>query len=511
MTYADLTIEDKLKLLSLASARKKTGVLNPNSKAEIEERKAWLEKCKNDFESFCIEALHPMGFKPAAHHRLLIKYLEMVAAGDIKRLMVCMPPGSAKSTYASHLFPAWLYQRNKNYNIIGASHTTNLALDFSAKIQNYIVENESALSYHLKTEQKQRWFTSTGGSYLAAGVGSAIPGYRASLGIIDDPVRGRDAVENPSNRDITWNWYLGSFERRLTPDAPIILILTRWHEDDLAGRLLEIEPDKWVVVNLPAEAEEGDLLGRVPGEWLWEDDDYGFGASLPEIKAGLEAAGASREWSAQYQQHPRPLDGSIFNVSKIMTLEAAPAGTSVRAWDLAATEDVGKRDPSWTRGVKMTKTSLGRFVVEDVASIRGKPEEVERLILNTASQDGKRITISLPQDPGQAGKSQIVYLTKKLAGYTVQSSPESGSKATRASPFASQVNIGNVDLVLGAWNKPYRDELAGFPSAAHEDQVDASSRAFSMLLEGGMPIILSEQIRQRLAVNARNRLGRVRI
>jgi predicted phage terminase large subunit-like protein len=503
----------KLKLLSLAAARKRTGVLNPNSAQELQQRKEWIAKCQVDLESWTIEAQKEKGYKPAAHHRLLIEYLEEVANGAIKRLMIFMPPGSAKSTYASHLFPVHMFQRRKNLNIIGASHTTDLALDFSEKIQRYVTDNQEILSFHLRSENKHRWYTSNGGSYLAAGVGTAIPGYRADIGIIDDPVKGREEADSEGARHKVWQWYLGSFERRLTPYASIILILTRWHEDDLAGRLLETQPDDWFVLSLPAEAEEDDPLGREPGEFLWGDDTYNYASDLSDIKVRLEKSGAMREWTAQYQQHPRPLDGSIFKTHMISVLDAVPAdgGDTVRAWDLAATRKTGTKDPDWTRGLKLTKTSLGRYIVEDIKSVRGAPEEVERMIINTAAQDGKKVRIWMPRDPGQAGVHQSIYYARKLAGYIYESAPESGDKGTRAAPVASQCNIGNVDIIKGVWNKSFLDELAAFPSGVHDDQVDALSSAFHMLIDSNNTFILPRQLRQRLVQTGRNRMGRVKI
>lgn len=509
-TLTSLSVQEKFRLLTLAAQRKKTGVLNPNSQLELEERKLWIAKCRRDLTSWCVEGLRHTGYKPAAHHRLLIQYLEGVANGQIKRLMVFMPPGSAKSTYASHLFPCFLYEQKKNLKIIGASHTTGLALDFSGRVQQYVLEHDDVLTYRLRSENKQRWYTTNGGEYLAAGVGTAIPGFRADVGIIDDPVKGRKEADSETDRESVWKWYLGSFERRLTPGAAVIIILTRWHEDDLAGRLLQIQPGEWEVISLPAEAEKDDLLGRKPGEWLWTDDNYKYGKELPKIKAELEKAGASREWTAQYQQHPRPLDGSIFKTDMISKLAAEPAGSVVRAWDLAATKETGTRDPSWTRGIRLVKTELGRYVVSDVKSIRGTPDEVERVILNTAYQDGKGVRIGMPQDPGQAGKSQALYYSRKLAGYMLEISPESGDKATRASPVASQCNIGNLDVVEAPWNRSFIEELASFPSGAHEDQVDALSRAFMMLVENSGAIILSPQARASISHMSRNRFSRAR-
>jgi predicted phage terminase large subunit-like protein len=154
----------------------------------------------------------------------------------------------------------------------------------------------------------------------------------------------------------------------------------------------------------------------------------------------------------------------------------------VRAWDLAATRELGTRDPDWTVGAKLTRTSEGRFVVEDVVRLRGSPDEVEAAIVATASRDGAGVQIRLPQDPGQAGKAQALYLTRKLAGYRVHSQPVTGDKSTRAAPLAAQVNVGNVSIVQAPWNRALLDELASFPSGAHDDQVDALADAFAGLI-----------------------------
>lgn len=421
--------------------------------------------------------------------------------------MVFMPPGSAKSTYTTQLLPPYLFSRYPRCQIIGASHTADLAEDFSSKIQGVVRDNKQILGYGLSTENKSRWYTTEGGAYLAAGVGGAIPGFRADFVIIDDPIKGRQSADSEADRKRVWDWFIGDLERRLTPDSPIILMHTRWHEDDLAGRLLASEGDRWRVVSLPAEAEDDDPLGRDPGEWLWDDDAYGYAATLRDIRDTLIARGASREWAAQYQQRPRPMEGALFRIERITILPAVPeGGKSVRAYDLAATKKSGTRDPDWTRGVKLTMLPSKRLVIENVVSARGTPDDIERLMFNTATQDGKGVVISLPQDPGQAGKAQVAYLTKVLHGYHVVSSPESGDKATRAGPVISQVNVSNVDMVEGPWNRAFLDELAAFPAGVHDDQVDALSRAYSTILDRGRPLILSPQVLNHIQqVSTRNR------
>lgn len=455
---------------------------------------------RRDFLGWCEVALEAEGLRPARHHRLVISELQGVADRETDREMIFAPPGSAKSTYTTVLFPPYLFRRYPGCQVIGASHTSELAEDFSLKIQARIRDNEKVLGYGLATENRSRWYTTNGGCYMATGAGGAISGFRADFIIIDDPIKDRKAADSDADRKTIWDWYNGALERRRKPGAPIILMHTRWHEDDLAGRLLATEAPRWRVLKLPAQAVgPNDPLGRAPGEWLWDDDDYGYVQTLIEDRDGLLARGASREWAAQYQQEPRPADGIVFKTSEVEVLPAAPPGGAVcRAWDLAATKDRAGRDPDWTRGVKLQRTQDDRYVVQHVVGVRGGPEEVERAIVNTAQQDGARVKVGLPQDPGQAGKSQVLYLTKKLAGYTVVSSPETGDKATRAGPVASQCNVGNLAIVEGPWNVSFLDELSAFPAGSHDDQVDALSRAFDEVGLKPVPFYMPPEMMGRL-------------
>lgn len=457
-----------------------------------QERESLTAECQGSFLAFCTQALRTDGYAPAALHRLLIENLEDVLLGRINRLMVLMPPGSAKSTYATVLFSTYAMLRHR-MQIIGASHTSDLARDFSGKIQQRIDENDLILNYRLKTRNKIRWYTTTGGAYLAAGAGSGIPGFRADCAIIDDPTRGREAADNQLQRDKIWNWYFGDLERRLRVGGAVILVMTRWHEDDLGGRLLKYQRAKWRVVRLQAiyEPRSGDdwgpdPLGRQPGDVLWNDDAYGFGATLPGIKADLLGAGALREWSAQYQQEPTPDEGAVFKTGNFGYIDPheIPAGTVwVRAWDFADTEETGTNDPDRTAGVKMGKAPGDRIIIADATARALGPDGVDDLIKSTAAVDGRAVKIGIPQDPGSAGKNYAIYQTRRLIGHVVEVSRESGSKGTRAAPFAAQVNAaaGNVTLVRGIWNAPFVAELKAFPSGRYDDQVDAASRAFMML------------------------------
>ena len=474
---------------------KKSGKLSSESRLQQIESELWRRRCKEELGAWCIEAQRHEGFLPARHHSLLINILEGVVnggspiiPGPLDRVMINMPPGSAKSRYTTELTPPYALQRHPRWNIIGASHTGELAETFSGRVQNYIRDNDHVLDYGLANEAVGRWRTTKGGQYLAAGVGGALPGYRADLVIIDDPIKGREAADSAERREKAWKWFWGDLRHRLKPGGRIILMHTRWHEDDLAGRLLAAQPDRWQLFNLAAVAESGeyDPLGREPGEFLWSDPDdpYNFGNMLRDTKTELEKVGATREWYSQFMGKPRPAEGSLFKVGKIEIIEPEdipPNTTWVRAWDIAATAASGTNDPDYTVGVKLGRTSKDEFIIGHVVALRGGPDTVEQAIVGTAKLDGRNVKVGIPQDPGQAGKGQVLYFTRKLVGYPVASSPETGDKATRAGPPASQCNVGNMKMVRGEWNAQMRDELAAFPAGKHDDHVDALSRGFSML------------------------------
>ena len=179
----------------------------------------------------------------------------------------------------------------------------------------------------------------------------------------------------------------------------------------------------------------------------------------------------------------RAAAGLLFKRSWVKVVEAAPTDLRiVRGWDLAGTPKVEGNDPDWTTGTKIgVSRSTGRYIVLHHVRDRDTPHKVEALIANTASQDGHDVEVSLPQDPGQAGKAQVATLIKMLTGYTARSSPETGDKATRFGPFSAQCEAGNVDVLRGAWNEEWFVNLESFPDAAHDDDADSTARAFNTL------------------------------
>jgi len=399
--------------------------------------------------------------------------------------MLLMPPGSAKSTYTSVLFPPWWLTRHPASSIISASHTADLAAHFGRQVRATVREHEERLGYTLAGRSggaATRWQTSTGGQYFGTGVRGPIIGRRADLVIIDDPVKSHHEADSARARARLWEWYRSELLTRLRPGARVVLIMTRWHEDDLGGRLLTQDHEDWRCLRLPALAEADDPMGRAPGEPLWPEWEDA------KALARKRAAVGERIWSAQYQQRPTPPDGRPFHADRfdLVSRPATQADAAVvRAWDLAATPTGLKGDPDWTVGLKLLRESNGRFVVLDVIRLRGSPWVIEQTILRTAVEDGASVPIGIPQDPGQAGKVQVAALTSRLAGFRVVSSRETGSKWVRALPVVSQVEAGNFALAKASWNADFLEELMEFPYGAKDDQVDALSRAFTLLLEQG--------------------------
>lgn len=434
-------------------------------------------KVRESLDEWALLALSPQGHAPAAHHRLLIRELEGVASGRWDRLMLLLPPGSAKSTYASLVFPPWFLANRPWSHVIAASHTASLARSFGRGVRTLIEEHQTRLQLYLDPNNRAagRFGVIGGGSYFATGVRGPITGRRADLLLIDDPVKSQAEADSGSARDHLWDWFRSDLVTRLKPGGRVVLVMTRWHPDDLGGRLLQ-SSDAWRVVRLPALAEEDDLLGRPIGAPLWpewEDE-----TALRRKRAVL----GDRTFEALFQQSPRSSGGRLFKTAQLPVVTEEAVGTQVRAWDLAATQD-----GDFTAGVLLTRTEGGSFQINDVKRFQGGPEMVVQLIRETAERDGSSVTIGLPQDPGQAGRAQVLYLTKGLAGFRVVSSRESGSKETRAMPVASQVNAGSVTILRGAWNRDFLEELQDFPGGAKDDQVDALSRAFSMVLEPVTP------------------------
>lgn len=301
--------------------------------------------------------------------------------------------------------------------------------------------------------------------------------------VLDDPHKADEARSDVVRKGVI-DWFQNTLEsRKNSPDTPIILIMQRLHEDDLSGWLLGDRGkdmagpavpggngEVWEHLCLSAWADEA------AGLPLWPEKHSADDLRRMELAAPYVFAG-------QYRQRPAPPTGGIFKPDNLRVVDAIPAGPIlwVRGWDLGSTEGGG--DP--TAGGKLGRLPDGRYIIAGMVHGQYGPDDRDRILRTTAEADGQATRISIPQDPGQAGKSQVAAFAKLLAGYRLTTSPETGDKVTRAEPFASQVNVGNVLMLRGAWNEALIEELRLFPNGRHDDRVDALSRAFAETLSAG--------------------------
>lgn len=331
----------------------------------------------------------------------------------------------------------------------------------------------------------KHWETPQGGGLWAAGVGGSITGKGFHLGIIDDPLKNAEEASSEVIREKQKEWYSSTFYTRAEPDAAIIIIQTRWHEDDLTGWLLSEEadesPEGWTVLCLPALFDE---MPKFPASCdVVPDFRETEGAALCPERYTAERLNQIRarigeyHFEALYQQTPTSKKGLFFDVSKFGDfVDVAPINAvRVRGWDKAATEG----DGDYTAGVKIAKAPDGIFYIEDVVREQMGTARRDAVIRQTAALDGTAVKIVGEQEPGSGGKESAESFVRMLAGFTVETEKVSGSKELRADPFSSQINAGNVRIVKGDWNKAFIEELRKFPKGKHDDQVDAASLAFT--------------------------------
>ena len=420
------------------------------------------------------------GFKwmRAQHHKIICDALMRVFTGECKRLIINVPPRYSKTELAVVNFMAWALGKVPDAEFIHTSYSGTLAANNAWQTRELVLHEayrETFPGTQLRTDStaKAEWRTTAGGVVYAVGTGGTITGYgagkhREGFGgaiIVDDPHKADEARSDVIRQGVI-DWFQNTLEsRKNAPHTPIILIMQRLHEGDLAGWLADGgNGEEWEVISIPAIQEDGTAL--------WPEKH-----TIEDLRRMEQASPYT--FAGQYMQRPAPLDGGLFKPSQIGVIDAIPAGSIswVRGWDLASTTD-----GDWTAGALLGKTEDGRFIIANMERERFGPDERDALLVNTAGRDGRAVIQSIPQDPGQAGKTQVLYLTRKLAGFKVRTSPETGDKVTRAEPFASQVNIGNVSMVRGPWNQALIDEMRMFPNGNNDDQIDALSRAFGELL-----------------------------
>ncbi len=405
-------------------------------------------------------------------------------SGELKRVMIQLPPRHSKSELFSRLFSAYYLRKNPHHFVGINSYSADLAYTLSRAARENFMQCGGVVKGDVSAVK--HWETPEGGGMWAAGVGGSITGKGFHLGIIDDPLKNAEEASSEVIREKHKEWYSSTFYTRQEPDAAIVVIQTRWHEDDLTGWLLGEEsqgeqPENWHVVCLPAIAEE---MPKIPDTCTLELDKRGSGEALcpqrynEEKLSKIKARIGEYHFGALYQQRPTPKQGLFFHVDKMAFVDAAPVGIqSARGWDKAATSGGG----DWTVGVKMAKSYDGLFYIEDVVRGQWDTATRDRTIRQTAELDGRSCKQVGEQEPGSGGKESAENFVRMLAGFPVTTEPATNAKEIRADPFSSQVNAGNVRIVRGDWNRHYIEELRAFNHGKHDDQVDGSSLAFNEL------------------------------
>ena len=412
------------------------------------------------------------GWKDGAHIRLMCDTIDDFLRQDERQgLIITMPPRHMKSTVVSNCLPAQFISRNPQKEVIMASYGLDLARDNARACRGLFDE-----PLHRRVWPGQVFDVDTADSFqlagkrngkpnlVAAGVGGGITGKGADLFIIDDPIKDMVQASSETYRRKIYEWYQMVVQSRLAPGGKKILMMTRWHYDDLVGTILRDDPDSWIHLNMPAISEDGGAL--------WPER-YGLD-SLGEIRKVL----GSRNFEAQYQGRPTPLEGGMFKRDWIRFGDPLPGDVvRCRYWDKAATHD----DGDWTVGCLMSVQD-GRYCIEDIVRLQGSPYEVQQAIRRTAERDGPEVRIRMEQEPGSSGVDVVdLYSRTILQGYDFRPDRVTGNKAIRAGPLAAAMECGNLWMVRAPWNRDLVDEMLEFPLGAHDDQVDACSGAFREL------------------------------
>lgn len=403
----------------------------------------------------------------APHHELIASKLEAVERGEIKRLMITMPPRHGKSELASRRFPAWYMGRNPGKQIIASSYNSDLASDFGREVRNIVDSPEYGALFNtsLAADSKaaNRWHTDKGGMYVAAGVGTAITGRGADILLIDDPFKDRQEADSEITRQRVWDWYTSTAYTRLMPGGSVVLINTRWHDDDLSGKLLSEQEhggDQWEVLSLPAIQSDGTALWP---EWYPME-------RLEQIRSVLPA----RDWNSLYQQNPIPDDGDYFKSDWFGEYESLPEHlTLFGASDYAVTDGGG----DWTEhGVFGVDKALNIYVVDWWRGQKTSDVWIDAkcdLILRHKPQCwfGESGPIRRAVEPFMLRR-----MDERNAYCQIEWMASISDKAARARSIQGMASMGKVFLPKNAtWKGDILAQLLRFPAGKHDDAVDVFS------------------------------------
>ena len=450
-----------------------------------------VERCQNDFLYF-VTQMWP-GFISGKHHKIMADAFERVASGELKRLIINMPPRHTKSEFASYLLPAWFLGKNPEKKIIQTAHTAELAVGFGRKVRNLVSSEAFSKVFDTKLSSDSkaagRWNTHAGGDYFAIGVGGAVTGKGADVLIIDDPHSEQEARQNnPAVFDSVYEWYTSGPRQRLQPGGGIIIVMTRWAKKDLTGQILKGSAkdgvNDWEIIEFPAILPSGTPLW--PGFWSKEE--------LEALRAELPVS----KWEAQYQQNPTSEEGAIIkrDMWRIWENEDPPkCEYLIQSWDTAFEKN--------TRADYSACTTWGVF---------SHPDQHGTLKTNIILLDAFKRRMEFPELKQKAFEMwkewspDTLIVEKKAAGAPLiyelrmmgiplsEYTPSKGNdKIARVNAISDLFASGIVWCPATRWADEVMEEMAAFPHGDNDDLVDSASQALIRYRQGGFISIDSDE------------------
>ena len=414
------------------------------------------------------------------HHRIIAEKLERIADGELRRLIINMPPRHTKSEFASFLFPAWMIGKNPNMKIIQATHTTELAVNFGRKTKNLIEREDyqEIFNTRLAADSKAsgRWDTDRGGMYYAVGVGSNLAGRGGDLIIIDDPHSEQTAMSN-NGFDDAWDWYTGGPRQRLQPGGAIILVMTRWSEKDMTGQLIRAQAkdataDQWEIVELPAIMESGKACW--PEYWPLED--------LETVKASIPPS----KWNAQYQQHPTGEESSIlkrewwkrWEKTSIPSLEYV-----IQSYDTAFSKrETADYSAITTWGVfRPNEAGQAGLILLDSKKGRWDFPELKQIALDSYKFWEPETVIIEAKASGMPLTHELRNMGIPVVNFTPSRGTDKLSRVHSVSPLFESGMIWAPDK---KWADELIEECAAFPNGEYDDLVDSTTQALMRYRQG---------------------------
>lgn len=450
------------------------------SQAEAAEQLLWRRDARKDLVSWAKYYLADFQQSPAKHHRLLLEKLQQITDGTLKHsvtglpcknLIILMPRGSAKSTYASVIYPPWFIQRRPGCRILACSHSEDLIQKFSRDCRNSVAKHGKVLGYTLSSDSRSvsEWSTSNSASYRCAGVTAGIVGRRGDAGVIDDYIGSHDDADSQLIRESRWQWYQSDFWPCLKPDAIQIIVATRWHEEDLVGCLLDpnnsynspVDPSAWEVIRIPYIAEENDPIGRPIGERLWADyyneaHEKGVRSLPPRIFAGM------------FQQRPAPEDGDFFKKHMFVPYDRDEYEALMRknpriygAGDWAVSTAKGANRTCF--GFAAMDEDGFLYILQDIFWKVADPKEVVTQFVEKLKQ---RSPMQFWSEKGHISKAWGPFLKEKMLDegvytYITEVTP-ARSKGDRATAIRGRMDMGRVKFPTFApwWPDAYAEMLS---------------------------------------------------